>query len=140
MQDTANYNTTQKVFRMLLGAILLFTGTSHLTWARSEFIAQVPRWVPLDFDIVVILSGIAELTIGISLILLGGKRIIIGWITALFFVAIFPGNIAQYLNHTDAFGLNSDNARLLRLFFQPVLVLWALWSSGAWNAWRKNNN
>ena len=55
----------------------------------------------------------------------------------MFFVAVFPGNISQYLTHTDAFGLDSDPARALRLVFQPVLVAWALWSTGAWQAWRR---
>jgi len=137
--ETNNYSTTQKVFRILLGAMLLFTGTSHLTWAREEFVAQVPRWVPLDFDVVVLLSGVAELSIGAALVLWGSKRVLVGFIAALFFVAIFPGNISQYLNGIDAFGLDSDDKRLMRLFFQPVLVIWALWSSGAWSAWRNRN-
>ena len=54
-----------------------------------------------------------------------------GWLTAAFFVAIFPGNISQYLTATDAFGLDTDEARFTRLFFQPLLVIWALWSTGA---------
>lgn len=61
------------------------------------------------------------------------QRVLVGWITAAFFVAVFPGNIAQYLEGVDAFGLDTDRARLTRLFFQPVLMLWALWSTGAWH-------
>ena len=53
---------------------------------------------------------------------------------AAFFVAIFPGNVAQYLNHADAFGLDTDTKRFVRLFFQPVLVAWALWSTEGWRA------
>ena len=55
-----------------------------------------------------------------------------GWLVAGLFVAVFPGNVAQYVEGVDAFGLDSDGARLTRLFFQPLLVLWALWSTGAW--------
>ena len=126
----------QTVLRLILGAFLLFAGISHLTVARSEFLAQVPVWVPLDGDLVVVLSGIAEIVLGFALIVLPGYRALVGWVVAAFFVAIFPGNIAQYLNGVDAFGLNTDMARAVRLFFQPVLVLWALWSTGAWEAWR----
>jgi len=36
------------------------------------------------------------------------------------------------VNQEDAFGLTSDGARAARLVFQPLLVLWALWSTGAW--------
>jgi uncharacterized membrane protein len=124
------------VFRILLGASLLFTGISHLTWARSDFMAQVPRWLPFDSDLVVVLSGIAELILGGSLIFLGRYRVAVGWIVAAFFVMIFPGNISQYLERIDAFGLNTDQARATRLLFQPILVIWALWSTGAWQAWR----
>jgi uncharacterized membrane protein len=118
--------------RRLLGLTLLGTGTSHLTIARTTFQAQVPRWVPLNADLVVVLSGIVELTLGSSLILAQRRRTMVGWIVASFFVAIFPGNVHQYVRHIDAFGLNSDTLRFVRLFFQPVLVAWALWSTGAW--------
>ena len=53
-----------------------------------------------------------------------------------FYVAIFPGNINQYVNHIDAFGLNTDNMRLIRLFFQPVLIFLALWTTGGWKYWK----
>src|SRR4051794_31401269 len=110
------------VFRWLLGLMLLFTGTSHLTWARTEFQAQVPDAVPMDKDLVVILSGIVELLFGTALIVLRRRRVAVGWIVGAFFGAIFPGNISQYLNRRSAFGLNTDTARFVRLFFQPVLV------------------
>ncbi|PWD52398.1 hypothetical protein C8046_05890 [Serinibacter arcticus] len=122
---------------MALAAILLFAGISHLTFAREEFQAQVPDWFPLDEDLVVIGSGIVELTLGGSLLLARGRRRIqVGWIVAAFFVVIFPGNIAQYLERTDAFGLDTDAKRLARLPGQVGLVLLALWSTGAWRAWR----
>jgi uncharacterized membrane protein len=120
-------------FRVLLGLFLLFAGISHLTWSRIEFLAQVPDWVPLDADLVVILSGIVEIMLGSALIIVRKSRALVGWIVAAFFVAVFPGNISQYVNKVDAFGLDTDQARLIRLFFQPVLILWALWSTGALN-------
>ena len=120
------------VGRVLLGAFLTFSGTGHLTFARADFQAQVPSWVPLDADLVVVLSGVVEVLLGLALVFLPRWRVPVGWVTAAFFVAVFPGNVAQYLEGRDAFGLDSDTARLVRLFFQPVLVLWALWSTGAW--------
>jgi len=116
--------------RIVLGAFLLFAGISHLTWSRSEFLAQVPSWVPLDRDAVVLLSGVAEVGLGGALIVLHSRRITVGWLVAVFFVAVFPGNIAQFVTRTDAFGLDSDQARGIRLLFQPLLVVWALWSAG----------
>ncbi len=36
------------------------------------------------------------------------------------------------MNQVDAFGLTTDSARFTRLFFQPVLIIWALWTTDAW--------
>ena len=121
---------------VVLGLFLAFAGTSHLTFARDEFQAQVPDWVPLDKDTVVLLSGIAEVGLGSALALLPSRRIPVGLAAAAFFILIFPGNISQYVTQTDGFGLDTDQKRLIRLFFQPLLVVWALWSTGAWRALR----
>ena len=118
--------------RFLLGAALIYAGISHLTFARTEFQAQVPPWLPFDADFVVLASGVVEITLGLALLSVFRRSPLIGWIVAGFFLAIFPGNISQFLTQTDAFGLNSDQARLIRLFFQPLLMIWALWSTGAW--------
>ena len=123
--------------RILLGAALAFAGVSHLTFSRVEFRAQVPPWVPLGADLVVILSGIVEITLGLGLVFLTRYKVSLGWFAAAFFVLVFPGNIAQFMYHRDAFGLNTDRARMIRLFFQPILVLWALWSSEAWRHYRE---
>ena len=127
----------RSVARWALGAALVFAGTGHLTFQRDEFQAQVPDWFPIDADLVVILSGVVEIVLGIALILLSRHRALVGWVAAAFFVVIFPGNIAQWAEGTDAFGLDTDTERFVRLFFQPVLVAWALWSTGAWRAWRR---
>ena len=119
------------VSQVALGVVLVSAGVSHLTVSRVEFQAQVPTWLPLDPDFVVISSGIVEILLGLALITLWPLRKRVGLVTAIFFVAIFPGNINQLVNGIDAFGLNSDSARATRLLFQPVLVLWALWSTGA---------
>ena len=121
----------RRVSQVALGAFLLSAGVSHLTVSRLEFQAQVPTWLPLDPDFVVISSGIVEILLGLALITLWRFRKRVGLVVALFFVAIFPGNINQFVNGIDAFGLNSDSARAVRLLFQPVLILWALWSTGA---------
>jgi uncharacterized membrane protein len=118
--------------RLALGVALAAAGLSHLTTSRAEFQAQVPAWVPLDADFVVIASGVVEIIIGLWLVT-GYRAPLAGCVAALFFIAIFPGNVSQWITQTDAFGLDTDTARFIRLFFQPVLVLWALWSTGAWS-------
>jgi uncharacterized membrane protein len=127
----------QVVLRTLLGAALTFAGVSHLTTQREEFQAQVPAWVPVSENLVVIASGMVEIALGVALIALlvptlTRYRVVVGLVVAAFFVAIFPGNVGQWLEHKDAFGLDTDGERLVRLFFQPLLVAWALWSTGAW--------
>lgn len=119
----------RKAAQILLGGALTYAGITHLTTNRAEFQAQVPTWVPFSADFVVLASGVVEIALGIALASLQYRRQV-GWITAAFFIAIFPGNISQYVNGIDAFGLDTDQARLTRLFFQPLLVLWALWATG----------
>jgi uncharacterized membrane protein len=137
MKKEVDTSLTQNIFRILLALFMVYAGFSHLTFNRVDFQAQVPDWVPLSKDLVVVLSGVIEIALGLILLLWKKQRVTIGWALALFFVLVFPGNVAQYLDGKDAFGaLNSNSARLIRLFFQPVLIAWALWSSGAWQAWR----
>ena len=117
-------------------AKLIGAGIAHLTTQRTEFRAQVPDWFPFDEDLVVVVSGIVEIVLGAALIVLRRHRVLVGTIVAAFFVAIFPGNIAQWSEGVDAFGLDTDTERFVRLFFQPVLVVWALAATGAWRAYR----
>ena len=134
--DSLEMKTTkvQNAFRVFLGIMLLYTGTGHLTFLRQEFLAQVPPWIPVEPGVTVLLSGIVELMIGLGLIFWMKKKSIMGWIAAIFFILIFPGNIAQLTEHRDAFGLNSDAARWGRLLLQPMFIFVALWSTGAWRA------
>ncbi|WP_157126360.1 DoxX family protein [Nocardia mikamii] len=116
--------------RLALAGGLIFAGLSHMFWGRETFRAQVPKSVPLDEDGVVMASGGVEIMLGAGLAVLRRDRVLLGRIAAAFFVAVFPGNIAQFVNKRDGFGLNTDNRRFARLLFQPVLVAWALWSTG----------
>jgi uncharacterized membrane protein len=122
------------IARLLLAASMVFAGLSHLFWARTDFQAQVPHvmlhWLPINADGVVMASGGVEITLGIGLAVLRRDRVLVGRLLAVFFVLVFPGNLAQYLNHADAFNLTSDTSRFVRLLFQPVLIAWALWSTG----------
>ena len=120
------------IARYLLGAFLVSAGVAHLTSARIEFQAQVPVWLPLNPDFVVVASGVVEIVLGVLLFASGRILPWVGLGTAALFIAIFPGNINQFVKSIDAFGLDTDQARFMRLFFQPVLVAWALWSTRGW--------
>jgi len=134
---TTKLQTTVKI---LLGIFLVFAGTGHLSFMRTEFLAQVPNWLPMKPEIVVLLSGVVEIILGLSLIFLPKYAAAFGWAVSIFLVLIFPGNIAQLMNHRDAFGLNSELLRWLRLPFQPFLIILVLWSTGAWVKWRNKIN
>ena len=126
----------RRVPQVVLGFALAYAGVGHLTTSRVEFQAQVPTLFKDYADLVVLASGAVEILLGASLIALWKYRVQIGWLAGIFFVAVFWGNISQYINGIDAFGLNSDRARFVRLLFQPLLVAWALGSTGAWRTLR----
>jgi uncharacterized membrane protein len=130
----------RSIARVVLGAFLIFAGVSHLSFARTAFRAQVPPWLGVDADFVIITSGVVEIALGVTLVLLTRWRVPAGWAAAIFFVLVFPGNISQFATHADAFGLDSDLARGIRLLFQPLLVIWALWCTGAFTAFRKGRS
>ena len=125
-----------------MGATMIFAGVSHLTFARRAFRKQVPRFVPklfpLSVDEVVVWSGVLEIAMGAALILLPRQRTILGFTLGAFYIAILPGNIAQWQHRRTAFGLDTDSKRFGRLFAQPLLVAWALWSTGAWDDLRRH--
>ena len=127
----------RRIPQSILGLALIFTGVSHLTTRRLEFQAQVPDQLQQWANVVVLISGVVEIALGVGLLVLWKFRVIIGWLTAIFFVAIFWGNISQFVNGVDAFGLDTGAERFVRLLFQPVLVIWALLSTGAWGFWRR---
>jgi uncharacterized membrane protein len=132
----------KRITQISLGIFLASAGRSHLGSNRISFQAQVPTWLPLDPDFVVISSGLVEITLGALLIttalILKRYRGLVGLMAAAFFVLIFPGNINQYVNHLNAFGLDTDTKRFIRLLFQPLLVVWALWTSGAISILKKS--
>lgn len=134
----SNTSTAQNVGRIILGSFLMLAGIGHLTFQRVEFTAQVPPWLPFSPDFVVLASGVVEILLGASLLFLYKQRTTVGWVVAIFFVLVFPGNIAQLMEHRDAFGLDTDLKRWLRLPMQPALIFLALWSTGAWSKWRNS--
>jgi len=128
-------SVARRIGRWVLGGTMVLAGISHLTFARRAFRAQVPKFVPellpVTVDQVVVWSGVVEIAMGASLVLFPRQRKALGWALAVLYVAIFPGNLAQWQHHRDAFGLDTDGKRMARLFGQPLLVAWALWSTGA---------
>lgn len=134
MRPHVDVSLAGDVARWVLAGFLATAGVGHFL-SPDAFAAQVPPWLPLP-GVVIAVSGVIELAFAAALLLWKSRRVWVGWALAAFFVVIFPGNISQFLTGQDAFGLDTDTARFIRLLFQPVLVVWALWCTGAWRAWR----
>ena len=126
---------TRVVARWALAALLVVAGASHLTWGRRGYRIVVPGWATrllhTDKDTIVLASGVVELMLGGALVALPAERRRIGWAVAGFFVAVFPGNVHQWRTGRPAPMLRTDRSRFVRLLLQPLLVVWALWSTDA---------
>ena len=128
----------KNLIRIALGAFMLLAGIGHLTYARETFQAQVPDWIPLSKDFIVLASGIVEILLGVAMIFFTKQKEYVGLTLALFYILVFPGNISQYLEHRDGFGLDTDTKRFVRLLFQPVLIFFALYSTDALKKLKKS--
>ena len=120
------------IARGVLGALMVVAGVAHFV-ALDPFLLLVPSWVPWPTAIVWV-TGAMEIALGVGLLLApeGGPRRKVGWLLAVFLLAVFVGNISQAVSGVDAFGLDTDAERWGRLVFQPLLIAWALWSTDAW--------
>jgi len=120
------------IARGVLGALMVVAGVAHFV-ALDPFLLLVPSWVPWPTAIVWV-TGVMEIALGVALVLApeGGPRRKVGWLLGVFLLAVFVGNISQAISGVDAFGLDTDAERWGRLVFQPLLIAWALWSTGAW--------
>ena len=122
----------KNIIRICLGLAMIFAGIGHLSFVRETFQAQVPDWVPFSKDFTVLASGVVEILFGLAMVFLVKQKQYVGLVLAIFYVLIFPGNISQYTEHRDGFGLDTDTKRLARLFFQPVLIFLTLYSTEGW--------
>ena len=123
---------SRAVARWILAIALGAIGVLHFRSTRG-FRVVVPDWATrltrLDKDAIVVASGAAEVALAAGLIALPRERRRMGWATAAFFVAVFPGNVHQWRTRRSTPGLDTDGRRLGRLFLQPLLVGWALWAT-----------
>lgn len=123
--------------RVGMGLIMIIAGIGHFTFFRETFQVQVPDFVPFSKDFTVLASGVVEIAFGLAMVFLVKKKRYIGLILAIFYVLIFPGNIHQYTEQLDGFGLNTDAKRLGRLFMQAVLIFLTLYSTEGWKLFMK---
>lgn len=111
--------------RWAVAAGMAVAGAGHFV-ATEAFLGQTPDFLPFRREIVWV-SGAVELAFAVALLLLPAHRRLVGRLLALFFVAVFPGNLYQALAGTSTFGLDTPAERWFRLLLQPLFVVVALW-------------
>jgi uncharacterized membrane protein len=125
--------TLRAVARTVLAIALGAIGAGHLGPLRRGFRIVVPEWATrmlrTDKDTIVVVSGVVEIMLAAALLVLPGERRRVGLAVAALFVAVWPGNVHQWQTGKDAPGLDTDRKRFIRVLLQPVLIVWAIWST-----------
>ncbi len=110
----------------LLGAFYVFGGWNH--FANPDFYApMMPPYLPAH-DLLIRLSGVAEVTLGVAVLVPASRRLAAWGIIALL-VAVVPANfhIAIYDLPIGEATQGAGGWNWVRIAFQPVLMLWAWW-------------
>ncbi|WP_280771808.1 DoxX family protein [Salipaludibacillus daqingensis] len=110
-----------------MAVFLVFFGTSHF-FLQEELVAMVPDFLPYPVFIVY-LTGIIEIVLAAGLIIPGTRRWS-GILLAIYFVAVFPANVIKAMSDIEIGGtFNSPAMSWVRLLFQPIFIVWALYCS-----------
>jgi uncharacterized membrane protein len=118
----------KKVLRWLLAALMSAVGVAHFA-EPAPFVAIIPTWLPAPL-LLVYVSGLFEILGGVGLLIPRVQRAAALGLVALF-VAVFPANVNQALNHVSFDGGPPPPLAALyaRLPFQVLFIAWAYWLS-----------
>jgi len=118
-------STAKRVLLWPMAAIYIVSGINHFINADA-YIAIMPGYLPWHSQLV-LLSGMAELTLGIG-VLVPATRVAAAWGIILLLIAIFPANLYVAINDLPYVGDEPNTAaNWIRLPFQLVLIAWAYW-------------
>ncbi len=104
----------------LMGLLYIVAGVNHFISPRF-YLKIMPPYLP-QHELLVTLSGIAELALGI-LLLVPATRIWAAWGIILLLIAVFPANL--YMAYGTPFQEMSPWVRWGRLPIQLLLIWWA---------------
>ena len=111
--------------RVILAVVMIGIGMLHLV-QPDGFVKTVPHFLPAPLALVIV-SGVFEILGGVGLLVPVLRRAASLGLVALYF-AVFPANLNMALNDIQPAGSHVPLALLwLRLPFQILLILWALW-------------
>jgi uncharacterized membrane protein len=134
--EQSNQEKARAVMRWLMAAFYIAAGTGHLIRPEA-FLPIVPDFVPLPRETILI-TGLCELAGAVAL-LTPRLRKLAGIMLALYALGVWPANIKHALEGIDLPPIpDTWWYHGPRLAFQPVLMWWALFCSGAidW-PWRR---
>jgi uncharacterized membrane protein len=113
------------ILKYALAILFIVAGINHF---RDEalYMKIMPDYIPLELHRpAVIASGIAEIVLGVLLVIPRTGRLAAWGLIALL-IAVFPANIYVY-QHQEIFPGVSPTLHLVRLPLQGVLIAWAWW-------------
>lgn len=106
---------------------LVFFGLSHF-YKQDELILMLPDFIPFP-EFIIFITGIIEITLAVGLLFPTTRRLS-GILIAVYFIAVLPANIYKAVNTVEISGtLSNDTVAWLRIFFQPIFIVWALYCS-----------
>lgn len=114
----------------LLVVFYLFMGLNHLI-KPEQYYAMIPSWLPLH-SLIIILSGIVEITLAILLIPKRTRTLSAKLIIAMLIVFLFTIHIPQSI---DFFKTRNQNF-VASVFRLPVQLLFIMW---VWIFTKSNN-
>ncbi|NRD44767.1 DoxX family membrane protein [Corallococcus sp. AB004] len=111
------------ILQYVLALFMVVAGVNHFLKPRM-YMRIMPPYLPRPRELV-LLSGVAEVLLGIFLLVPATTRLAAWGLVALF-VAVFPANIYM-AQHPEQFRKIPRGMLWARLPLQVVLIAWALW-------------
>ncbi len=116
----------KRVLLWVMGIFYIFAGINHFR-DPGFYMPMMPPYLPWHGELV-FLSGVAEVLVGIG-VLISGPRRLAAWATIALLIAIFPANLHIALHNVPLAGAREGAGvwNWVRLPFQGVLIAWAWW-------------
>jgi uncharacterized membrane protein len=126
-QATRRNVALRQAARIGMAIAMVVAGITHLV-RPLPFLQHLPAWVPAA-ELLIFVTGIAEVVLGLALLLPQPWRWRAGIVLAAYLVAVFPANVYVAVAGVDVDGQPDGIYAWLRLPLQVLFVAWALWST-----------
>lgn len=116
-------STPKRVLLWLMAVVYVLAGINHFV-EPGFYLSMMPGYLPWHLALVYV-SGVAEIVLGIAVLIPGLRRLAAWGIIALL-VAVFPANIHAAVAEIPLIA-GDPFWNWVRLPFQAVFILWAWW-------------